>query len=89
MAGYNYWLPKAFGFRLNERWGKASFLIDALVRQAALRRARVLRLIATLPPGRPTPQSDMVCYHVTERLPARVVKLEVRCESLSLWRNWQ
>jgi cytochrome o ubiquinol oxidase subunit 1 len=25
MAGYNYWFPKAFGFRLNERWGRASF----------------------------------------------------------------
>jgi cytochrome o ubiquinol oxidase subunit I len=25
MAGYNYWFPKVFGFRLNECWGKASF----------------------------------------------------------------
>jgi cytochrome o ubiquinol oxidase subunit I len=25
MAGYNYWFPKAFGFRLDERWGAASF----------------------------------------------------------------
>ena len=25
MAGYNYWFPKVFGFKLNERWGKASF----------------------------------------------------------------
>src|ERR1700676_1435957 len=25
MAGYNYWFPKAFGFSLDERWGKASF----------------------------------------------------------------
>jgi cytochrome o ubiquinol oxidase subunit 1 len=25
MAGYNYWFPKAFGFRLDERWGKLSF----------------------------------------------------------------
>jgi cytochrome o ubiquinol oxidase subunit I len=25
IAGYNYWFPKAFGFRLDERWGKASF----------------------------------------------------------------
>jgi len=25
MAGYNYWFPKAFGFRLDERWGKISF----------------------------------------------------------------
>src|SRR5579859_742981 len=24
-AGYNYWFPKAFGFRLHEGWGKASF----------------------------------------------------------------
>ena len=24
-AGINYWFPKAFGFRLNEFWGKASF----------------------------------------------------------------
>jgi cytochrome o ubiquinol oxidase subunit I len=24
-AGYTYWFPKAFGFTLNERWGKASF----------------------------------------------------------------
>jgi cytochrome o ubiquinol oxidase subunit I len=24
-AGYHYWFPKAFGFRLDERWGKASF----------------------------------------------------------------
>jgi cytochrome o ubiquinol oxidase subunit 1 len=24
-AGYNYWFPKVFGFRLDERWGKASF----------------------------------------------------------------
>jgi cytochrome o ubiquinol oxidase subunit 1 len=25
MAGYNYWFPKAFGFKLDEKWGKASF----------------------------------------------------------------
>lgn len=25
LAGFNYWFPKAFGFRLNERWGKLSF----------------------------------------------------------------
>jgi cytochrome o ubiquinol oxidase subunit I len=25
MAGYTYWFPKAFGFMLDERWGKASF----------------------------------------------------------------
>ena len=25
IAGYNYWFPKAFGFKLNERWGKAAF----------------------------------------------------------------
>jgi cytochrome o ubiquinol oxidase subunit 1 len=24
-AGYNYWFPKAFGFTLDERWGKAAF----------------------------------------------------------------
>jgi cytochrome o ubiquinol oxidase subunit 1 len=25
MAGYNYWFPKAFGFKLDERWGIAAF----------------------------------------------------------------
>ncbi len=25
LAGYNYWFPKAFGFSLDEWWGKASF----------------------------------------------------------------
>jgi cytochrome o ubiquinol oxidase subunit 1 len=25
MAGYTYWFPKAFGFRLHEGWGKATF----------------------------------------------------------------
>ncbi|RSU47746.1 cytochrome ubiquinol oxidase subunit I [Sphingomonas sp. S-NIH.Pt15_0812] len=25
LAGYTYWFPKAFGFRLNERWGRVSF----------------------------------------------------------------
>jgi len=25
LAGYNYWFPKAFGFTLDDRWGKASF----------------------------------------------------------------
>jgi cytochrome o ubiquinol oxidase subunit 1 len=25
MAGLNYWFPKAFGFTLDERWGRASF----------------------------------------------------------------
>src|ERR1700751_113210 len=25
MAGYNYWFPKAFGFQLDERWGRVSF----------------------------------------------------------------
>ena len=25
LAGFSYWFPKAFGFRLNERWGKLSF----------------------------------------------------------------
>jgi cytochrome o ubiquinol oxidase subunit 1 len=24
-AGYEFWFPKAFGFRLDERWGKAAF----------------------------------------------------------------
>ncbi|MGO4339767.1 cbb3-type cytochrome c oxidase subunit I [Labrys sp. KB_33_2] len=26
LAGYQYWFPKAFGFRLDETWGKLSFL---------------------------------------------------------------
>jgi cytochrome o ubiquinol oxidase subunit I len=25
MAGFNYWFPKAFGFKLDERWGRAAF----------------------------------------------------------------
>ena len=25
LAGFSYWFPKAFGFRLNETWGKLSF----------------------------------------------------------------
>jgi cytochrome o ubiquinol oxidase subunit 1 len=25
LAGFTYWFPKAFGFTLNERWGKAAF----------------------------------------------------------------
>ena len=25
IAGYNYWFPKAFGFKLDDRWGKAAF----------------------------------------------------------------
>ncbi len=25
VAGYQYWFPKAFGFQLNERWGKLAF----------------------------------------------------------------
>jgi cytochrome o ubiquinol oxidase subunit I len=25
MAGFNYWFPKAFGFRLDESWGRAAF----------------------------------------------------------------
>ena len=25
LAGYSYWFPKAFGFRLNERWGQLAF----------------------------------------------------------------
>ncbi|KIZ47548.1 MULTISPECIES: cbb3-type cytochrome c oxidase subunit I [Rhodopseudomonas] len=25
LAAYHYWFPKAFGFRLNERWGRMSF----------------------------------------------------------------
>ena len=25
MAGYNYWFPKAFGFALDERWGRRAF----------------------------------------------------------------
>jgi len=25
MAAYNYWFPKVFGFKLDERWGRASF----------------------------------------------------------------
>ena len=27
MAGYNYWFPKAFGFRLEERWGAGLVLV--------------------------------------------------------------
>ena len=26
LAGYTYWFPKAFGFRLNERWGRIAFV---------------------------------------------------------------
>jgi len=28
MSGYNYWVPKTFGFRLTNVGGKASFLTD-------------------------------------------------------------
>ncbi len=27
LAGYHYWFPKAFGFRLDERWGRISFVL--------------------------------------------------------------
>ncbi|MDX1743680.1 MAG: cbb3-type cytochrome c oxidase subunit I [Ruegeria sp.] len=27
LAGYNYWFPKAFGFRLNEVWGRISVVL--------------------------------------------------------------
>ncbi|WP_170785778.1 cbb3-type cytochrome c oxidase subunit I [Ruegeria lacuscaerulensis] len=27
LAGYNYWFPKAFGFRLNETWGRISVVL--------------------------------------------------------------
>jgi cytochrome o ubiquinol oxidase subunit I len=30
MAGITYWFPKAFGFRLDERWGKATFWLSVL-----------------------------------------------------------
>src|SRR5262245_21722222 len=64
-GGYSYWFPKAFAFRLDKRWGKASFLIDAAGSTSGAALSQVLRLIATLPPGRPAPQSDLVRYQVT------------------------
>ena len=27
LAGYHYWFPKAFGFRLDERWGRRAFAL--------------------------------------------------------------
>jgi cytochrome o ubiquinol oxidase subunit 1 len=30
LAGYSYWFPKAFGFRLNERWGRLTALCFGL-----------------------------------------------------------
>jgi hypothetical protein len=36
-AGYTYWFPKAFGFRLHEGWGKAAF--DAAVGTARAARS--------------------------------------------------
>ena len=27
IAGYHYWFPKAFGFRLNETWGRIAFVL--------------------------------------------------------------
>jgi cytochrome o ubiquinol oxidase subunit 1 len=29
-AGYTYWFPKAFGFRLDERWGKIAFWLTII-----------------------------------------------------------
>jgi cytochrome o ubiquinol oxidase subunit 1 len=29
-AGYTYWFPKAFGFRLDERWGKIAFWLTVI-----------------------------------------------------------
>ena len=29
-AGFHYWFPKTFGFRLNEKWGKRSFWLWAI-----------------------------------------------------------
>jgi cytochrome o ubiquinol oxidase subunit 1 len=26
-AGYNFWFPKAFGFRLDDRWGRRAFWV--------------------------------------------------------------
>ena len=61
MAGYNYRFPSSASGSTNVG-ARHRFSLTALVRQAALRRAQVLRLIATLPPGRPAPQSDVVRY---------------------------
>jgi cytochrome o ubiquinol oxidase subunit 1 len=56
IAGYNivYWFSKAFGFRLNERWGKASFLVDgtgSTSSAAPCTSSSANRYFASWPPG--------------------------------------
>ena len=78
MAGYNYWFPKAFGLRLDERWGKASFLIDGAGSTSGAvpcTSSSANRYCAFWPPA---PQSDMVRYPVTRAPGSCVVRLEVR-----------
>jgi cytochrome o ubiquinol oxidase subunit 1 len=44
-AGYTYWFPKAFGFRLDERWGKCAFWLWFLGFYAAFMPLYVLGLL--------------------------------------------
>jgi len=57
MAGYNIVIgsPRRSASGSTNAGARHRFSLTALVRQAARRRAQVLRLIATLPPGRPAP----------------------------------
>src|SRR5258708_28874590 len=49
-AAYNYWFPKVFGFRLDERWGRAAFWCWLGGFYFALMPLFSLRLLGMTPP---------------------------------------
>ncbi|MEQ7873303.1 cytochrome o ubiquinol oxidase subunit I [Sphingomonas sp. ASV193] len=84
-AGYNYWFPKAFGFRLDERWGLASWACWVVGFYVAFMPLYALGLMGMTRRMQHTTDPDWIPYLYVAGVGALIILAGIACTAIQLY----
>jgi cytochrome o ubiquinol oxidase subunit 1 len=84
MAGYNYWFPKAFGFMLDERWGRRAFWCWAIGFYVAFMPLYALGLMGMTRRMQHYDNVDWQPWLVVAAIGAGIILLGIVCQVIQL-----
>jgi cytochrome o ubiquinol oxidase subunit 1 len=84
-AGYTYWFPKAFGFRLHEGWGKAAFWLWLVGFYLAFMPLYVLGLKGMTRRLQHTDDPTWAPWLYVAEAGAVVIAAGILCQAIQLW----
>lgn len=85
LAGFSYWFPKAFGFKLNEKWGKAAFWFWLVGFYIAFMPLYVLGFLGMTRRLNHTDNSTWTPWLITAGVGAFVIAVGIACQLIQLY----